>query len=134
MHRPTCWTGRAERTGGHRHPVDPVEYNGTTYEIGQANNFLVFPGLGLGSSSPARSGSPKPCSSPPRSRCPRGRSERTRCRVAAERAQLTGAVGGGHRGRLRSRHADGVATKKPTTWCKPSPTPWLPCYDGGRDK
>jgi malate dehydrogenase (oxaloacetate-decarboxylating) len=29
-------------------PVDPVELNGTRYAIGQANNFLVFPGLGLG--------------------------------------------------------------------------------------
>jgi malate dehydrogenase (oxaloacetate-decarboxylating) len=29
-------------------PLDPVRYNGTSYHIGQANNFLVFPGLGLG--------------------------------------------------------------------------------------
>ena len=29
-------------------PVPPVEYQGTTYQIGQANNALLYPGLGLG--------------------------------------------------------------------------------------
>lgn len=29
-------------------PVDPVRLNGTTYTIGQANNALLYPGLGLG--------------------------------------------------------------------------------------
>lgn len=29
-------------------PLPPVEYNGVTYYIGQANNALVYPGLGLG--------------------------------------------------------------------------------------
>ncbi|WP_335940644.1 NAD-dependent malic enzyme [Streptomyces sp. PTD5-9] len=29
-------------------PVEPVRYNGVTYEIGQANNALLYPGLGLG--------------------------------------------------------------------------------------
>ncbi|MFB7190227.1 NAD-dependent malic enzyme [Streptomyces sp. NPDC056230] len=29
-------------------PVPPVGYNGVTYEIGQANNALLYPGLGLG--------------------------------------------------------------------------------------
>ncbi|WEO92801.1 NAD-dependent malic enzyme [Streptomyces sp. FXJ1.172] len=29
-------------------PVEPVEYDGVTYRIGQANNALLYPGLGLG--------------------------------------------------------------------------------------
>src|SRR5919112_2400090 len=29
-------------------PYDPVEYEGTSYVIGQANNALLYPGLGLG--------------------------------------------------------------------------------------
>ncbi|GAB96206.1 malate dehydrogenase (oxaloacetate-decarboxylating) [Kineosphaera limosa] len=29
-------------------PVDPVTYDGTTYTIGQGNNALLYPGLGLG--------------------------------------------------------------------------------------
>lgn len=29
-------------------PSDPVEYKGVTYQIGQANNALIYPGLGLG--------------------------------------------------------------------------------------
>jgi len=38
--------GRALITPGT--PVPPIDYDGTLYTIGQANNVLVFPGIGLG--------------------------------------------------------------------------------------
>jgi malate dehydrogenase (oxaloacetate-decarboxylating) len=42
-----AWTdGRVFTASGS--PFEPVTHNGTTYQIAQAKNALVFPGLGLG--------------------------------------------------------------------------------------
>ncbi|HEX7427596.1 MAG TPA: malic enzyme-like NAD(P)-binding protein, partial [Mycobacterium sp.] len=42
-----AWTdGRVLTASGS--PFEPVTHNGTTYQIAQAKNALVFPGLGLG--------------------------------------------------------------------------------------
>ena len=47
--RRTCSRGpTARRWSRPAARSSPVEYNGTTYRIGQANNALMFPGLGLG--------------------------------------------------------------------------------------
>ena len=53
-----CWPSRPRRTCSRGPtarrwsrpavPFEPVERDGTTYRIGQANNALMFPGLGLG--------------------------------------------------------------------------------------
>jgi malate dehydrogenase (oxaloacetate-decarboxylating) len=117
-------------------PVDPVEYDGITYEIGQANNFLVFPGLGLGvivagaervtkgmleaaATAVAREAD---VSTPGAALLPNVRNLRALSAVVAE-AVYTAA------------HADGVATKKPDDVVQAiADTMWQPCYDGGQGK
>jgi malate dehydrogenase (oxaloacetate-decarboxylating) len=46
-------------------PVDPITYRGVTYSIGQANNALLYPGLGLGAIVSRAAGSMTPCCAPP---------------------------------------------------------------------
>jgi malate dehydrogenase (oxaloacetate-decarboxylating) len=111
-------------------PVDPVKYNRATYEIGQANNFLAFPGLGLGvivagarrvtkgmleaaAKAVAREAD---VSAPGAALLPNVKNLRALSAVVAE-AVCTAAV------------ADGVATKKPDDVVQAiADTMWLPQY------
>jgi malate dehydrogenase (oxaloacetate-decarboxylating) len=117
-------------------PVDPVEYDGITYEIGQANNFLVFPGLGLGvivagaervtkgmleaaATAVAREAD---VSTPGAALLPNVRNLRALSAVVAQAVYATA-------------HADGVATKKPDDVVQAiADTMWQPCYDGGHGR
>jgi malate dehydrogenase (oxaloacetate-decarboxylating) len=117
-------------------PVDPVEYDGTTYAIGQANNFLVFPGLGLGvivagaqrvtkgmleaaAKAVAREAD---VSTPGAALLPNVRNLRALSAVVAEAVYTAG-------------HADGVATKTPDNVVQAiADTMWQPRYDGSIGK
>jgi malate dehydrogenase (oxaloacetate-decarboxylating) len=117
-------------------PVRPVEYSGTTYEIGQANNFLVFPGLGLGvivagahrvtkgmleaaAKAVAHEADP---SAPGAALLPNVRNLRALSAVVAEAVYA-------------AAHTDGVATRKPDNLVQAiADTMWQPCYDGGHQK
>jgi malate dehydrogenase (oxaloacetate-decarboxylating) len=114
-------------------PVDPVTYNGTTYQIGQANNFLVFPGLGLGvivagaqrvtkgmleAAAKAVAGQTDP-SAPGAPLLPDVRNLRALSAVVAEAVYA-------------AAHTDGVATKKPDNLVQAiADTMWQPAYTEG---
>jgi malate dehydrogenase (oxaloacetate-decarboxylating) len=116
-------------------PVGPVAYNGTTYEIGQANNFLVFPGLGLGvivagaqrvtkamlqAAAKAVAAEADP-SGPGAALLPNVRNLRALSAVVAEAV-------------YDAAHADGVATRKPDNVVQAiADTMWQPTYDGGHE-
>ena len=117
-------------------PVGPVEYNGTTYEIGQANNFLVFPGLGLGvivagaqrvtkgmleAAAKAVAAEADP-SAPGAALLPNVRNLRALSAVVAEAVYA-------------AAHTDGVATRKPDNLVQAiADTMWQPCYAEGQGK
>jgi malate dehydrogenase (oxaloacetate-decarboxylating) len=114
-------------------PVDPVTYDGITYQIGQANNFLVFPGLGLGvivagaqrvtkgmlEAAAKAVAHQADVSTPGAALLPNVRNLRALSAVVAEAV-------------YSAAHADGVATEKPDNVVQAiADTMWQPCYDGG---
>jgi malate dehydrogenase (oxaloacetate-decarboxylating) len=117
-------------------PVDPVVYDGTVYEIGQANNFLVFPGLGLGvivagaqrvtkgmleavANAVAREAD---VDRPGAALLPNVRNLRALSAVVAEAVYA-------------AAHTDGVATKKPDNVVQAiADAMWQPAYDRGQEK
>jgi malate dehydrogenase (oxaloacetate-decarboxylating) len=117
-------------------PVGPVEYHGTFYEIGQANNFLVFPGLGLGvivagaqrvtkgmleAAAKAVAAEADP-SAPGGALLPNVRNLRALSAVVAEAVYA-------------AAHTDGVATCKPDNLVQAiADTMWQPTYHRGHEK
>jgi malate dehydrogenase (oxaloacetate-decarboxylating) len=115
-------------------PVDPVAYNGARYEIGQANNFLVFPGLGLGvivagarrvtkammqAAAKAVAAQTDP-TSPGAALLPNAKNLRALSAVVAEAVYA-------------AAHADGVATKSLDNVVQAiADTMWQPAYDQGQ--
>jgi malate dehydrogenase (oxaloacetate-decarboxylating) len=117
-------------------PVAPVEYNGTVYEIGQANNFLVFPGLGLGvivagaqrvtkgmlEAAAKAVAAEADVSTPGAALLPNVKNLRALSAVVAEAVYTVA-------------HADGVATKKPDNLVQAiANTMWQPEYGQGHQK
>jgi malate dehydrogenase (oxaloacetate-decarboxylating) len=117
-------------------PVDPVEYHSTTYAIGQANNFLVFPGLGLGvivagaqrvtkrmlADAAKAVAHEADVSTRGAALLPNVKNLRALSAVVAE-AVYTAA------------HTDGVATKKPDNVVQAiADTMWQPEYNGGQER
>jgi malic enzyme len=101
--------------------VDPVPYNGVIYEIGQANNFLVFPGGGLGVIVAGARRVTKAMMQADAKAIAAQTDLTQRVRryprmgICAFSAAVDQAVYGAH--------AATVAPGHPTTWCKPSPKP-----------
>ena len=121
-------------------PWAPVPYDGVDYEIGQANNALIYPGIGLGTIvSRARAASPTGCCSRPPRRSPRWSTPAAPGRGAPKHREPPQHVGHGRGGRRapghRKRESRRLISPTPTgrsaTRCGPPRSPRSSSTDGG---